>query len=390
VSERVSREGLSVAHQLAAFIEIDALPGTGITPTQFWAGLAALVAELGPKNRDLLQTREDIQTQLDNWYISHRGVDYSFETYQDFLKETGYLVDEGPDFKIETQGIDPEIAQIAGPQLVVPVMNARFALNAANARWGSLYDALYGTDAMGDLPPAGAYDQARGDRVVAWGRAFLDDSLPLAKGSWSDVSCMSQTKDGFCADDIGLTHPEQFIGRVGDGDSLGGYIFKNNDLHIIVDVDSASVIGAADRAGISDIRMESAISTIMDCEDSVAAVDGADKTLAYRNWLGLMKRDLSEAIVKGSETFTRRLNADITYTTAQGLPAHLKGRSLMLVRNVGHLMTTPAVLDQDGAEIGEGLLDALCTTMIAMHDLNSGRRCMAPQKWLLLMKSSAV
>ena len=373
MSERVSREGLSVAHQLAAFIETDALPGTGITPTQFWAGLARLVAELGPKNRELLQKREDIQTQLDNWYISHRGVDYSFETYQDFLKETGYLVDEGPDFKIETQGIDPEIAQIAGPQLVVPVMNARFALNAANARWGSLYDALYGTDAMGDLPPAGAYDKARGDRVVAWGRAFLDDSLPLAKGSWSDVSCMSQTKDGFCADDIGLTHPEQFIGRVGDGDSLGGYIFKNNDLHIIIDVDSASVIGAADRAGISDIRMESAISTIMDCEDSVAAVDGADKTLAYRNWLGLMKRDLSEVIVKGSETFTRWLNPDIAYTTAQGAPAYLKGRSLMLVRNVGHLMTTPAVLDQDGAEIGEGLLDALCTTMIAMHDLKSDK-----------------
>jgi len=286
VSERVSREGLSVAHQLAAFIETDALPGTGITPTQFWAGLARLVAELGPKNRELLQKREDIQTRLDNWYISHRGVDFSFETYQDFLTEIGYLVDEGPDFKIETQGIDPEIAQIAGPQLVVPVMNARFALNAANARWGSLYDALYGTDALGDLQPAGAYDQARGDRVVAWGRAFLDDSLPLATGSWSEVSCISQTQDGFCADGVGLAHPEQFIGCVGGGDDINGYVFKNNDLHIIINVDSASVIGAADRAGISDIRMESAISTIMDCEDSVAAVDGADKTLAYRNWAG--------------------------------------------------------------------------------------------------------
>ena len=371
MSQRETISGLQIDAELADFVAKEAVVGTDVSAEAFWEACATVLNAHRDTNKALLAKRDTLQAQINEWHLARKGQPHDAAAYKAFLEEIGYLVPEGPDFTIETSNVDDEIAKIAGPQLVVPVKNARFAVNAANARWGSLYDALYGTDAMGDLPPAGAYDQARGDRVVAWGRAFLDDSLPLAKGSWSDVSCMSQTKDGFCADDIGLTHPEQFIGRVGDGDSLDGYIFKNNDLHIIVDVDSASVIGAADRAGISDIRMESAISTIMDCEDSVAAVDGADKTLAYRNWLGLMKRDLSEAIVKGSETFTRRLNADITYTTAQGLPAHLKGRSLMLVRNVGHLMTTPAVLDQDGAEIGEGLLDALCTTMIAMHDLNS-------------------
>ncbi len=359
----IDRNSLKIASDLLTFIETEALPNTGVAADVFWAGLSKLVHDLGPKNRALLAKRDALQTQIDDWHIARRGAAIDAGVYQSFLREIGYLVPEGPAFQIDTANVDPEIADIPGPQLVVPIMNARFALNAANARWGSFYDALYGTDALGDLPAGGGYDAARGARVIAKGREFLDQAVPLANGSWSDITGMNVT-EGF-----GLAQPEQLIGYTGDAENPASVLFKNNGLHIIIDVDRNSAIGAADAAGISDIRLESAMSTIMDCEDSVAAVDAADKVIAYRNWLGLMRGDLTESVSKGDKTFTRALNPDLTFTAVTGGEITLKGRSLMLVRNVGHLMTNPAVIDRDGHEIGEGIMDALCTTLIAMHDL---------------------
>jgi len=366
---RIEIDGLKIAPELADFVENQALPGTGVSADTFWGGLAKLVHELGPKNRALLAVREKIQSQVDAWHIKHRGQPHDSAAYQDFLRDIGYLVPEGEEFQIDTQNVDPEIASVAGPQLVVPVMNARFALNAANARWGSFYDALYGTDALGDLPSAGGYDAARGARVIAKGRAFLDAAVPLADASWSDIMSLSVAVGQLRAGDAGLADPSQYMGYIGDADAPRSIILKNNGLHIIIDIDPDSPIGSTDSAGISDIRLESALSTIMDCEDSVAAVDAADKVIAYRNWLGLMRGDLSETVTKGDKTFTRVLNPDLTYTDRSGEPVTLKGRSLMLVRNVGHLMTNPAVIDRDGNEIGEGIMDALITTLIAMHDL---------------------
>ena len=366
---RIEIDGLKIAPELADFVENQALPGTGVSADTFWGGLAKLVHELGPKNRALLAVREKIQSQVDAWHIKHRGQPHDSAAYQDFLRDIGYLVPEGEEFQIDTQNVDPEIASVAGPQLVVPVMNARFALNAANARWGSFYDALYGTDALGDLPSAGGYDAARGARVIAKGRAFLDAAVPLADASWSDIMSLSVAGGQLRAGDAGLADPSQYMGYIGDADAPRSIILKNNGLHIIIDIDPDSPIGSTDSAGISDIRLESALSTIMDCEDSVAAVDAADKVIAYRNWLGLMRGDLSETVTKGDKTFTRVLNPDLTYTDRSGEPVTLKGRSLMLVRNVGHLMTNPAVIDRDGNEIGEGIMDALITTLIAMHDL---------------------
>jgi len=372
MTERVERNGLQVAAELAGFIEERALPGTGVAAEAFWAGLARMVAELGPKNRDFLATREEMQGKIDAWHLAHRGKPHDAAEYEAFLREIGYLLPEGADFAIETQGVDPEIASVPGPQLVVPITNARFALNAANARWGSLYDALYGTDALGDLPAGGGYDSARGARVIAWAKAHLDKVLPLTGGSWTDVTGLDQDQGGaILASQHGplrLADPAQYAGRNADGTE---YLFTCNGLHIRVVLGPDTPVGRDDPAGISDVILESAMSTIMDCEDSVAAVDAEDKVLAYSNWLGLMKGDLKESVTKGGKTFDRVLSQDLEFTAPDGSTITLKGRSLMLVRNVGHLMTNPAILDGQGGEIPEGLLDALCTTMIAMHDLKS-------------------
>ena len=358
--------GLSVAQELYDFIESDALDGLTVSAAQFWDGLSELAHELGPKNRDLLAQRADIQGKIDEWHIARRGQAHDAEAYQDFLKEIGYLVPEPVDFSVTTQNVDPEIAATPGPQLVVPIMNARYALNAANARWGSLYDALYGTDALGDLPGSGGYDAARGARVIDWAKAYLDQVAPLASGSHADVTRYQIVQDALVP---ALADPSQYVGmNTDDSGALVEVILQKNRLHIAIQIDPNGTIGSGDSAHVDDILLESAISAIMDCEDSVAAVDGADKVVAYRNWLGLMRGDLRETVHKGGKSFDRVLNSDREYQHA-GKTHTLKGRALMLVRNVGHLMSNPAVKDRDGREIGEGLLDALCTTLIAMHDL---------------------
>jgi malate synthase len=363
---RLDRAGLGVDSRLARFIEDRALPGTGIDAPRFWSGLARATATLGPQIRAALARRDALQADIDAWHIARRGQPHDPAAYRAHLADIGYLEPEGPDFTIETQGTDPEIATLAGPQLVVPVMNARYALNAANARWGSLYDALYGTDALGAPPAAPGYDPARGVQVIAWGRAFLDDVAPLAQGSHRDVASY-RIENGTLHPALG--NPAQLAGYRGTPTAPNAIILKNNGLHIVLRIDPASRIGAQDKAGLSDIRLESALSAIMDCEDSVAAVDAEDKVVAYGNWLGLMRGDLTEDLVKDGRTITRRLAPDLDFLTPDGREASLKGRALMLVRNVGHLMTTPAVLDAEGREVSEGLLDAFVTTLCALHDL---------------------
>ena len=366
MTQRTDKNGLQVAAELVEFIEGAALPGTGIDAGTFWAGLSDLVHDLGPKNRALLQTHADMQAKIDSWHKERAGQPHDADAYTSFLREIGYLVPEGPAFEIDTKGVDPEIAQVPGPQLVVPITNARFALNAANARWGSLYDAYYGTDALGDLPQGKGYDADRGARVVAQAKAFLDDAAPLASGSHADVT-------GYAVVDGALTpalkDPAQFVGYRGDAAAPEAILLRNNGLHIEIRIDAAHNIGKTDPAGVADVLLESAMSTIMDCEDSVAAVDAEDKVVAYGNWLGLMKGDLSETFEKGGQQVTREMHGDRDYTAPDGSALTIKGRSLMLVRNVGHLMTNPAILDRDGREIGEGLMDAMVTTLIAMHDL---------------------
>ena len=369
MSDRIEKYGLKIAQSLADFIDHEALPGTGVVPDNFWKGLSDLAHDFGPKNRSLVAHRELLQSQIDDWHSARKGQPHDAEAYKLFLSEVGYLVPEGADFEIETANVDPEIATISGAQLVVPVTNARFALNAANARWGSLYDALYGTDALGDLPASGGYDVTRGARVIAWGRALLDQSVPLTGSSWTAVTSLSVQDGVLLIDGVGLSDVAQFVGFGGDAAAPTRVLLRKNGLHLIVEIDANSPIGSTDLAGIADIRLEAAISTIMDCEDSVATVDASDKVQAYRNWLGLMRGDLTEEIVKGGQSYTRKLNPDLSFTAAGGGEMTLKGRSLMLVRNVGHLMTNPAVLDRYGNEIDEGLLDALCTSLIAMHDL---------------------
>ena len=369
MSDRIEKYELKIAQSLADFIDHEALPGTGVVPDNFWKGLSDLTHDFGPKNRSLVAHRELLQSQIDDWHSARKGQPHNAEAYKLFLSEVGYLVSEGADFEIETANVDPEIATISGAQLVVPVTNARFALNAANARWGSLYDALYGTDALGDLPASGGYDVTRGARVIAWGRALLDQSVPLTGSSWTAVTSLSVQDGVLLVDGVGLSDVAQFVGFGGDAAAPTRVFLRKNGLHLIVEIDANSPIGSTDLAGIADIRLEAAISTIMDCEDSVATVDASDKVQAYRNWLGLMRGDLTEEIVKGGQSYTRKLNADLSFTAAGGGEMTLKGRSLMLVRNVGHLMTNPAVLDRYGNEIDEGLLDALCTSLIAMHDL---------------------
>ena len=347
-----ARAGLRVDAALADFVENEALPGTGIAAEAFWNGLAGIVGWLTPRNRELLEEREELQARIDQWHRDNPGARSGAP--EAFLRDIGYLAPEPAPFTIGTTGCDREIAEIAGPQLVVPVLNGRFALNAANARWGSLYDAFYGTDALdGEAAPAGAYDTARGAKVIARAKAFLDAAVPLASGSWSDLS----------GGEIALADESQYVGKTDRG-----RMFRHNGLHIEVVLDPEHPIGRDDPAGIADVRLEAALSTIVDLEDSVAAVDAADKVAAYRNWLGLMRGDLTASFAKGGETRTRRMNPDISVTAPSGGRTVLPGRSLLLVRNVGHLMTNPAILDSDGAEIFEGIMDAAITTLVALHD----------------------
>jgi malate synthase len=369
MAERVERNGLQVAAELAAFLEERALPGTGVAPGAFWAGFSDLLHGFAGRNRALLETREELQRRIDQWHIARRGQPHDPDAYQAFLEEIGYLLPEGEDFRIDTTKIDPEIATVAGPQLVVPITNARFALNAANARWGSLYDALYGTDAMGSLPPPGGYDRGRGARVVARARVFLDDAFPIAGASHADIHRYRVEKGQLLADDKPLMQPEKFAGHTGHPRAPDSVLLRNNGLHVELVFDRAHPIGARDQALLADVRMEAAVSAIMDCEDSVACVDAEDKVLAYGNWLGLMQGDLTETFEKGGAEMTRRLEGDRTYTAPDGSEFTVKGRALMLVRNVGHLMTNPAILLKDGSEAYEGLIDAMITTLIAMHDL---------------------
>ncbi len=366
MAERIDRHGLRVDARMVAFIEERALPGTGVTADAFWSGLSALVHELGPENRALLQKRAEMQKAIDDWHIARRGQKHDAAAYESFLREIGYLVPEGPDFQIETANVDPEIASVPGPQLVVPVMNARYALNAANARWGSLYDALYGTDALGDAPRPGPFDPARGARVVARAKAFLDSAVPLANGGHADVTAYRVANGALVP---ALRDPAQFAGYAGEPGRPTAIVLRNHGLHIVIAIDASHPIGRTDPAHVADIRLESALSSIMDCEDSVAAVDAEDKVLAWGNWLGLMQGTLEERFDKNGKSMTRRLNPDLAFTAPDGGVLKLKGRALMLVRNVGHLMTNPAVLDRDGNEAFEGLLDAMVTTLCALHDL---------------------
>ncbi|WP_423211612.1 malate synthase G [Paracoccus yeei] len=363
---RVEKAGLRVDEVLADFINQRALPASGVEPRRFWEGLSTLIHDFGPRNRALLEKRDALQAAIDGWHITRRGEPADAGAYRDFLTEIGYLVPEGEDFTVETPETDPEFASIAGPQLVVPITNARYAINAANARWGSLYDALYGTDAMGDLPQAKGYDPERGARVIAWARDFLDGAVPLAEGSWAEIDGLSVV-DGALVP--ALRDPAKFAGHIGEAGKPSDIFLRNNGLLIRVVIDPSKPVAQQDKAGIADLVIESALSAIMDCEDSVACVDGVDKTLAYGNWLGLMDGTLAEEVEKNGKTFTRRLNPDVTFTAPDGATATAKGRALMLVRNVGHLMTTPAVLDREGNEAFEGLLDAMVTTLCAMPDL---------------------
>ena len=366
---RTDRHGLAVDIRLANFLEEKALPETGVSADVFWTGFAQLLADMTPQNRALLAKREDIQGQIDEWHRAHRGAAHDHMAYKAFLAEIGYIVPEVEDFQIDTAGVDPEIAVIPGPQLVVPITNARYALNAANARWGSLYDALYGTDAMGSLPPTGGYERGRGARVVARARVFLDEAFAIAGASHADVKRYQVIGGALMVDDLPLVNPEKFAGYRGNPKAPDAVLLVNNGLHVELIFDRAHMIGSRDQAALADIAIESAMSAIMDLEDSVACVDGEDKAQAYGDWLGLMQGDLSERVEKGGRTFIRRLNADRDYMDPNGLPMMVKGRAVMWIRNVGHLMTNPAILMPDGSEVFEGLMDAMITVMIGMHDL---------------------
>ncbi|MGJ8569169.1 MAG: malate synthase G [Hoeflea sp.] len=387
---RIEKNSLKISADLHDFIVNEAMPGTGVEADAFFQAFAGALADLAPKNRALLAKRDALQEKIDAWYREN-GAPVDMDVYKDFLTSIGYLLPEGGPVQVSTKNVDPEIALIAGPQLVVPVMNARFALNAANARWGSLYDALYGTDALGDLPTAGGYDEERGARVISWAKSFLDDSAPLADGKWADVTGFDfesgTLKIEIAGGETTLADPAQYTGFKRDNDHAYRLYFRKNGLHAVVSVNPDSVIGKTDKANISDVILESAVTTIMDCEDSIAAVDAEDKTLVYRNWLGLMKGDLTEEVHKGGKSFTRKLNGDIDFCTPDGKAASLKGRSLMLIRNVGHLMTNPAILDADGNEIPEGILDAFLTGLIALHDIGpDGRRANSTEGSMYVVK----
>lgn len=369
MTERLDRAGLQVDAVLARFVEDEALPGTGVDAEAFWSGFAGLLADFAPQNRAFLKKRDALQAQIDNWHIARRGQPHDHAAYKAFLAEIGYLLPEGPAFTIETTNVDPEVAKIPGPQLVVPVTNARYALNAANARWGSLYDCLYGTDAMGSMPPSGGYERGRGARVVARARVFLDEAFPIAGTSHADARRYGVKDGALLVDDLPLVQPEKFAGYRGDPKAPDSVLLRNNGLHVELVFDRAHFIGSRDQALLADVQLESALTAIMDCEDSVACVDAEDKVGAYRNWLGLMKGNLSEVFDKGGRKVERRLAADREYLDPNGSPFTLKGRALMWVRNVGHLMTNPAILLRDGSEVPEGLMDAMVTVAIALHDL---------------------
>ena len=384
MTHRIECAGLHVDEALHSLLVNDIAPGTGVDPDAFWQGVADIWATLGPENRRLLAERESLQEQIDQWHRERKDDVFDAGAYETFLREIGYLHPEPEAFSISTENVDPEIAHIAGPQLVVPVMNARYALNATNARWGSLYDALYGTDAIpeeGGAERGGSYNPLRGDRVIAWAKDFLNTHCPLTRGSHANATAyaicegqlrVSQTE----GTEAQLTDPSQLVGYTGDAESPESVLLCHNGLHIEIQIDATHPVGATDAAGVKDICLESALTTIQDCEDSVAAVDAEDKVIVYRNWLGLMKGDLTDTFHKGGHTLTRRLNPDRTFTAPNGGTLTLPGRSLLFVRNVGHLMTNPAILNAEGEEIPEGFMDGLFTTFCALHDLRSE----SPQK----------
>ena len=374
----IKKGSLSVSTDLESFLRSEVLPGLDLSEEHFWISLEKIINEFSPKNKTLLGVRDSMQEQIDAWHLANPGQEKNLDIYKNFLREIGYLLEEGGDFKITTENVDPEIASIAGPQLVVPVMNARFALNAANARWGSLYDALYGTDMISEengASRAGAYNPVRGDKVIEFAKKFLDKNFAVNNASYTDVNSFN-VKNGLLeisllnGETTNLLDNDQFQGYQGSAEQPSGVLLKNNGLHAEIQIDPDHSVGATDPAGIKDVLLESAITTIQDCEDSVAAVDGEDKVAVYRNWLGLMKGDLKETFIKGGAEMTRSLNPDRNYIAPDGSNLQLSGRSLMLVRNVGHLMTNPAILDQNGDEVPEGILDAMFTICIAMHDLN--------------------
>ena len=377
MSERTRYGNLQVSQELDNFLRNEVVPGIDVDPKEFWQSFEKILDEFGPRNRELLKKRTEIQKKIDEWHIERQGSDHNQQEYVSFLKEIGYLVDEGEDFKITTDNVDEEIKTVAGAQLVVPVMNARFSLNAANARWGSLYDALYGTDMIseeGGAERSGPYNPVRGDQVIKFAKNFLDESASLSDGSYSEVTGfkvdngklvvnMSDQSTSYLSDE------SQFIGYKGESENPSSILLKNNNLHIDIQIDSQDSIGKDDPAGIKDVVLESAVTTIQDLEDSVAAVDAEDKSLGYRNWLGLMKGNLKETFMKGDIEMTRSLNEDRAYKDAQGKEFVMPGRSVLLVRNVGHLMTNPAILDKDGNEVPEGIMDAMFTICISIHDL---------------------
>ena len=378
MSQRIEESGLQVAKPIHDLVNQAILPGTGVSESAFWVGFAAILAEFGPRNRALLDKRDQLQAQIDQWH-SENSDGFEFAQYKAFLQEIGYLVPEGGDFAVSPDNVDTEIAVQAGPQLVVPIMNARFALNAVNARWGSLYDALYGNDVISEeegAEKAGAYNPARGQKVIDYGRDFLDDAAPLSSGSHHQATRYTvverqlkvQLENG---SNTTLQVPEQLSGYLGDVDNPSSILIKNNNLYLELQVDCDHQIGASDKAGVKDIVLESALTTIMDCEDSVAAVDAEDKALAYGNWLGLIKGTLEETITRGDTSFVRSMNADRTYTAPDGSDLTLNGRSLMFIRNVGHLMTNPAILDAQGSEIPEGIMDGVISSLISLHDINN-------------------
>ena len=378
MTDRTTRHQLQIATPLLRFIEDEVLPGTGVDAEKFWAGFDSIVNDLAPRNIALLAERDRLQAELDTWHRAHPGPIADMPAYRAFLESIGYLLPPPADTKATTTGVDAELASQAGPQLVVPILNARYALNAANARWGSLYDALYGTDAIAETDGAGkgtGYNPVRGEKVIAYGRKFLDEAVPLAHGSHADATAYTvesgrlavKLKNGATTE---LVEIEQFVGYQGDAATPSSVLLRHHGIHIDIRVDRSTPIGGTDAAGVSDIVLEAALSTILDLEDSVAVVDAEDKVLAYRNWLGILKGTLTERVTKGDKSFTRGLNPDREYTGADGRPLSLHGRSLMFLRNVGHLMTNPAILYDGGKkEIPEGILDAVVTVTIALHDL---------------------
>ncbi len=395
MNERISVENLQVSHCLYQFIEQEALANLSITSEQFWQSFSKIIHELSDENKALLAHRESLQQQIDTWHLQNQGDNFDFAKYKAFLQEINYLVDEVADFTINTEQVDAELASIAGPQLVVPIMNARFALNAVNARWGSLYDALYGTDAISDdggAEKSGQYNPVRGAKVIAFAKQFLDESIPLISGSHKDVTAYHLNGQELV---VSLSNGEQ--SKLKDASALVGFngsisapksmVFKHNGLHLELVFDNSSAIGQADPAGLSDIYLESALTTIMDCEDSVAAVDGEDKVIAYRNWLGLMQGNLTAKLNKNGQQITRAMNQDREYQSLSGESVTLKGRSLMFVRNVGHLMTNNAILDANNNEVPEGIMDAMITSLIALHDIeNQGDKTNSKQGSIYIVK----